>query len=617
MEYNKFEIMKKVLLNCLPPTSSYRPGYSLSVIKSYLTQNGYDVRVKYWNIALKRAINHFWMDAYEKVKASPIVMDLMPFYTYYAVTRNDKQALLNIKEYLLEFFPDAQNPDAHLLRNKELLCELICKELKEINIEQFSYVYVQSKFYKYQLVATGVLCEIIKDYYPSIITIIEAQEFSRKALALMDSFRCYDFATWGEYELSLLKLLDSLESDNVFFPSIPNIVYRDSENQPVVSKKSINDYIDINNAPYADFSDYMEQVDVEREKIIFPIEGGRGCHWNKCSFCYMNDGYRYRRKSPERMRDEVQYYIDNYGASLFYYIDNDIVGHDVNAFLKTLDYYIKIKEKCKFGIDFSELIARDLDSDIIEKMHKAGFQLIQIGYESTSDRMLQKINKKSHFAHLILVCKWCYRVGIDMAQQNILRSMPFESDELILENIKNLYYLRFLLNYDTFCHSMRQLCIVSTSRYYKDFVDRGKISDWDYTPMKEFMIDNFIKKEYSHDVFLMRTNNSNPLWGLFLNTENFYKSGKFTYNIELHNGEYVYIEKQHDKDIKRFVILPIEEKILRACDGRVQTLSELLSITGDDRLESDLLPILHGLVRKGVLYMSNIYDEIVSLISLP
>lgn len=609
--------MKNILLNCLPPTSSYRPGYSLSVIKSYLTQHGYDVRVKYWNIALRRAINHFWMDAYENVKASPIVMDLMPFYTYYAVTRNDKQALLNIKEYLLEFFPNAHDLDAHLLRNKELLCDLICNELRVINIEQFSYVYVQSKFYKYQLVATGVLCEILKEYYPSIITIIEAQEFSRKALALMDSFPCYDFATWGEYELSLLNLLDSLELDDVALPSIPNIVYRDSENQPVVSPKSINKYIDINNAPYADFSDYMEQADIEREKIIFPLEGGRGCHWNKCSFCYMNDGYRYRRKTPERMRDEVQYYIDNYGASLFYYIDNDIVGHDVNAFIKTLDYYIKIKEKHNFGIDFSELIARDLDVDVIEKMYAAGFQLIQIGYESTSDRMLQKINKKSHFAHLILVCRCCYKVGIDMAQQNILRSMPFESDELILENIKNLYYLRFLLNCDTFRHSMRQLCIVSTSRYFKEFVDSGKVLDWNYTPMKEFMIDNFIKKEYSHDVFLMRTNNSNPLWDLFVNTENFYKSRKFNYSVERNNGEYVYIEKQQDKEIKRFVILPIEEMILRACDSRVRSLSELPSIIGDNRSESDLLPILHGLTQKGVLYMSDIYDEVVSLISLP
>lgn len=609
--------MRSVLLNCLPPTSSYRPGYSLSVIKSYLTQHGYNVRVKYWNIALKRAINHFWMEAYEDVKASPIVMDLMPFYTYYAITRNDNRALLNIKEYLLEFFPNAQDLDTHLLRNKELLCKLICEELEEINIEQFSYVYVQSKFYKYQLVATGVLCEVIKSHYPSIITIIEAQEFSRKALAIMDSFPCYDFATWGEYELSLLTLLDTLESDDADITSAPNIVYRDSDNQPVVSQKAIKDYIDINNAPYADFSDYMEQVDTEREQIIFPLEGGRGCHWNRCSFCYMNDGYRYRRKSPERMRDEVQYYIDNYGASMFYYIDNDVVGHDVNAFRNTLDYYIKIKEKHNFGIDFSEFIARDLDAEIIEKMYKAGFQLIQIGYESTSDRMLQKINKKSHFAHLILVCKWCYRFGIDMAQQNILRSMPFESDELILENIKNLYYLRFLLSYDTFCHSMRQLCIVSTSRYYKEFVNSGMITEWNYTPMKEFMVDDFIKKAYSHDVFLMRTNNSNPLWNLFVDTENFYKTRKFSYSVELHNGEYVYIEKQQDKEIKRFVIAPIEEKILRACDRQVRTLTEIVSIIGNNYTESDLLSLLHSLARRGVLYMSDIYDEVVSLISLP
>ena len=137
-------------------------------------------------------------------------------------------------------------------------------------------------------------------------------------MALMDSFDCYDYATWGEYELPLLYLLDTL-SNSYSIEECPNIVYRDTYGKPCYSKKRITEHINMNDAPFADFSDYMEPSDIPIQHIIFPLEGVRGCHWNKCSFCYMNDGYKFRRKKPERIAEEVKYYIDKYGAEFFYF----------------------------------------------------------------------------------------------------------------------------------------------------------------------------------------------------------------------------------------------------------------------------------------------------------
>lgn len=589
-------------------------SFSTVQVESFLQQKGYEVKVKYWNLALRNVINHFWCDKYDDVKTSQIIKDLMPFYNYYAILKNDEEALLNIKQFLLENMPKIENIDKHLKNNKELLCDQIRLELKKMDIEQYSYLYVQSKFYKYQLVATGVLCNIVKCDYPSVTTIIEAQEFSRKALALMDSFGCYDFATWGEYELALTYILDELENGNRDYSSIPNIVYRDSFGRPHVSNKQIKEFIDLDTAPFADFSDYIEQTNVERKNIKFPLEGGRGCHWNGCSFCYMNDGYMYRRKSPERMRDEVRYYIDTYKAQLFYYIDNDIVGHDVKAFSQLLDYYAHIRKSTDFYIDFGEVIAHDLNAEVIEKMKDAGFLEIQIGYESTSDKMLEKIHKKSHFAHMLLTCRWCFQLGIRMSPQNILRSMPFETDELILDNIHNLYYLRFLLSEEGFCHSMRQLCVVSSSKYYPGFVESGKIRDWDYTPMKEFMVENFIKEDYRYDVFLMQTNSSNPLWNLFVETERFYESKRYSYEIRHTDGVCIFVEKQKETVIKQFVLSLLEQEILKACNRKVISLANLketIRLGTEDVLEATV----RELNKKGIVYLSDVYDEIVSLIS--
>lgn len=606
--------MKNILLNCMPPTSPRRPGYSLSVIKSYLVQYGYEVTVKYWNLALRNVIEEFWYNEYQNVNTSAIIKDLIPFYNYYAINRNDERAKERIKKILLKFFPNKKNVESHLAHNNDFLQNQILMTLKNMNIERFNYVYVQSKFYKYQLVSTGVLCEILKVHYPSIITIIEAQEFSRKAQALMDSFSCYDFATWGEYELSLMGLLEALENGVSDFSTIPNIVYKDMDGTVKVSRCQNVEFINLNTTPFADFSDYIEQTFVEPHRIVFPLEGGRGCHWNKCSFCYMNDGYKYRRKTPERMREEVQHYIDKYSAKQFYYIDNDIIGHDKQSFVKLLDYYKNIRRLNDFYIDFSEVIAYGINADIIKKMREAGFMQIQIGYESTSDKMLKIINKKSHFANLILVSKWCFNYGITMSPQNILRSMPFETDTLILDNISNLYYLRFLLSEEGFYHSMRQLCVVSTSRYYNGLVQKGKIGNWNYTPMQEFMVNNFIKEEYKYDVFLMQTNIINPLWELFVATEKLYKEGNYSYTITNNGSAFLYTEMQKGNIIKRIVLSQLEMQILNSCDREVNSIEGIKTIV--NKSTDEITMAINKLKEEGIIYVSDKYDEIVSIISL-
>ncbi len=604
--------MKKILLNCMPPTSPRRPGYSLSVIKSFLREKGYEADIKYWNLSLRNVIDHFWFNNSSGIKISSIIKDLIPFYAYYALERYNIDACNNIKKFVQKYTPNIEVSDEYLRENVALLKNTIVEELINMNIEQYDYVYVQSKFYKYQLIATGVLCAILKEYYPKVITIIEAQEFERKALALMDSFNCYDFATWGEYELSLLSLLEGL-GHNAEYSTIPNIVYKNADGQCMLSTRRITKYIDINSTPYADFSDYIKQTNIEKDRIIFPLEGGRGCHWNQCSFCYMNDGYKYRRKTPIRMYNEVQHYINEYEANLFYYIDNDIIGHDVSSFIELLEFYIELRKEYNFHIEFGEVIARDINADIIKKMYEAGFLQIQIGYESTSDIMLKLIHKKSHFAHMILVCKWCYYYGLSMSPQNILRSMPFETDELILDNISNLYYLRFLLSYPDFEHSLRELCVVSTSRYYSELVDNNGIERWNYTPMQEFMVNNILKPDYKYDVFLMGTSTNNPLWKLFTETESYYKKAQYRYQITCNEEGAVYHEYKGKTLVRIIQLNVIEYNILKICDRHVCTVDLLLN-KFKEISDVQLRSYLYHLKENGIVYISDQYNEIVSTI---
>lgn len=360
----------------------------------------------------------------------------------------------------------------------------------------------------------------------------------------------------------------------------------------------------------------MEQTNVAIPNIVFPLESGRGCHWNKCSFCYMNDGYIYRKKSNFRMLREIRNYMDKYGAQFFYFIDNDLIGHDKESFRKFLIELKALRSNQHLHFEFGEFIARDLDADLVNLIGQAGFNEIQIGYESTSDKALSLINKKSRFAHLILVSKWAVYYGIKLSNQNILRSMPFETDAIVLDNINNLYYLRFLLSHIEFRHSLRELCVVSTSRYFNLLRKNGRLMDWNYTPMQEYMVDDLIKPEYRYDVFLVGTHKFNPLWRLFKETERFYIENNFSYEITINDGRLSVTELCNKELISTHILSNKESSVLNACEKDVKSFQDILKLF-PALSSNELLKIIEVLKRHGLVYASENLSQIVSLVILP
>jgi hypothetical protein len=192
--------------------------------------------------------------------------------------------------------------------------------------------------------------------------------------------------------------------------------------------------------------------------------------------------------------------------------------------------------------------------------------------------------------------------------------MPFETDEIVLDNIRNLYFLRFLLGTKKFTHSLRELCVVSTSRYFKYFVQNGKLSDWDSTHMQDFMVSNMIKKEYKYDVFLMSTHKIHPLWQLFKDTEAYYINNRYSYRIEKTKSTVSFIELCNNREIKRIDLVESQIRIINHSMYEITSKKDLydkLKIPSDT-LEKDL----QYLKKNGLIYMSDIFEDVVSIIHI-
>jgi len=127
----------KILLNCFPPVSTVYPSLALSVLKSFLTVNGYEPDVKYWNIALKEFATKFFEGRQEYMGDYD---NLMPYINYMWVRSNENLENCNIKYKLLSMFPRWYNLEAdyvekRMARFANELEEIIASEISKIGLE--------------------------------------------------------------------------------------------------------------------------------------------------------------------------------------------------------------------------------------------------------------------------------------------------------------------------------------------------------------------------------------------------------------------------------------------------------------------------------------------------
>jgi len=120
------------------------------------------------------------------------------------------------------------------------------------------------------------------------------------------------------------------------------------------------------------------------------FEGSRGCAEN-CDFCLMKMyGRGIRRKNVERIINEIDVSVNQYGVKTAYFMDLEFTILRKSIF-QICDYLISrkydLKWTCQTRFDL-------IDNPMLSKMKKAGCNLIHFGVEAGSDEQLNRINKR-------------------------------------------------------------------------------------------------------------------------------------------------------------------------------------------------------------------------------
>ena len=604
---------KRILLNWLPPAFVGYPSPSCSILKSFLQKNEYEVDVKYWNIVFKKI-----QDEILKINTLHIddsTLKLLPFLNYIAHQSGDKQAIDKICYKLLSIHPQWVNFSSDFMKSRseeyiKQIDEIIDSELTKLDIEKYSLIGISSKLS--QWIPANIIVEKIKAAHPNLPIVIGGFGSQEEAFAMMKNFSFYDYAIWGEGEYPLLELLSVLDSKDK--QHVPFLIYRNGVDI-LVSNNKKSKFIDLNEL-YPDFSDYFEQNGRKNLNYV-TIEGSRGCHWLRCRFCYLNDGYKYRKKEVAIKIQEIKEYIKRYKAYHFEFLDNDIIGNNLEEFDYFLDELIKVREEHnKFVIELGEIITKDINSDIVKKMSFAGFKAVQIGYESPSNELLRKIHKKNTFASNLLFIKWALVYKIRIRGLNVITGLVEETQDDVVEGINNLKFLRFYLQAHYFEHSITSLAITCTSRYFKKMSEDEK-KNWNQNPLSCYLPKGYIDSEDRFNMFQFSSNSltNSLLWSNFQSIESYYKNNSYEYEL-VKLGDRVFYKEYFNKAIINEIEFdnPLYLKILSQSNHSVVSLEELC--VQNDESEETIKEVIDALYSEGLLYKSYSYDEIVTVVNV-
>lgn len=338
-----------------------------------------------------------------------------------------------------------------------------------------------------------IAARIVKELNKDIITIAGGVHVTTQYFGVIEN-KDIDFCVRGEGELVLRQFLDYLNGEGDF--PTKGVVYRDENGEMIVlppDRIEDLDSLPLPNYELIDYPAYTNKsprygVDTMNEFPYSRILTSRGCPVG-CCFCQVESisGKKWRARSVKNVVDEIAFLKERYGIKGF-------IIEDDNAFVqksRTKEMLRLLKERnlnLKWKAAGVSIFA--MDEETFELMAATGCQMIGMGIESGTPRILKEIIKKpvdlEKVPRLIETAK---RYGIFVAA-NFLIGFPGETWEEIRQTLRyaeicgadycKIYAAQPLLGTELYEIAKKMNCIVGEEtdvdwRY-------GRISTSEFTP---------------------------------------------------------------------------------------------------------------------------------------
>ena len=229
----------------------------------------------------------------------------------------------------------------------------------------------------------------------------------------------------GEGEIPLLRLLRGEHMEKikgVFFPG-KNLI----EKADVISdldKLPFPDWDLVDKAFYTQPSHQISYVILHK---VMPVTFGRGCMY-RCNFCAHNCFLYARCHTPEYFIKKMEWVSHQCGINTFIIQDSSI-GNFRNTWAKVCHKLIERGTPYQW---WANLRANQVDEDFLRLLKEAGCIKLFFGFESGSQRILDKMNKRITVEQCRQAALLCHKIGIPFYTSYIVNYFGETEEDLEL-----------------------------------------------------------------------------------------------------------------------------------------------------------------------------------------
>ncbi|WP_157597023.1 B12-binding domain-containing radical SAM protein [Saccharomonospora saliphila] len=289
-----------------------------------------------------------------------------------------------------------------------------------------SYDVVGFSVYNESFFPTVGLANEIKRRNPDSFLLCGGPQATATHDAIIEGFDGIDAVIRREGEHPTLRLIQELRGGRGL-EAVPNLTYRSGSQ--VVANAEMPAIENLDTLPFPDAEFVSEQpypeltyYDERRQLLVPAITVGtsRSCPYN-CSFCgVLTIGRRYRSRSPENVVEEVEYFRKKHGVEYrhVYFSDANffVRGQRALEIVEALhDYDPGIS--FSFGTRVNQLLRAE---QIIEKMIPLGLRFVEVGVESASPPVLERLSKGVSPETNVAATRMLQRLGVEIALDFIM-----------------------------------------------------------------------------------------------------------------------------------------------------------------------------------------------------
>ena len=433
----------RVLLVCMPMGLVQTPNLGLSLLKASLARHGISCDVRYLSVEF---VEHFipGTDAiprYVRLVDQPHLSEVCA--SYFAERRfgPDPQRDALVARHLSTVTPD----------ERELIASVECAIrpfldycLDSVPWERYCLVGFTTLFAG-MTIPSAALARYVKARVPHLVTVLGGWNTGDEmGIVIAERLHEFDYVLRGESEDSFPELVRRVLGGTA--PNgIPGLVVRDEASGRARSWAQALT-ADVDAIPFPDFSDYFDTMAAGRFKgdppggWSVPFESSRGCWWGAmrhCKFCGLNGlSMPFRSKTPGRLLEEIDDIVAKHHPRLLFAADTIL---DLKYFESVLPLLAERHPDVHVAYEVKAPVRREQ----MARLSKASVNLLTVGVESLSTRILQLMDKGTTYLKNVHCLRLAREFGIDVGWQ-YLYGFPAERWEDYAERVAQLRVLHHL-----------------------------------------------------------------------------------------------------------------------------------------------------------------------------